>query len=1625
MLPADYALANGGNVSHVGSGQSNASNITGTLAWAIMTANALESGITPQAAPPYYGLDYYRYRTNSEMGYNPNRNLRDVNIPATVAPDCDSPLVRCMPGPCLVWEIDYQYTTLKRLQTHTPFDEALPNSTTIPMIGTARCGPLFNTQFLAASHLGFDATESLQPSDINSETLAFLPTLLSEPQIIYGTPTAKVPAASGENLNPRWYYEGYGKAGQAGQATLNWMYNENPALIPGGCRGLSPPPFAPAAVKKKQFMARPLTQGPKDANGPGLKTNWKDPVPQARGPQGKEMGTSFTDELTGNPRLQSFSSAGSNTRYTVLTGYVRGSEDRVASLSGATEGETLYGALSSTGVLLDKLKVADHLNNTYGQGINHHITPQERPRAWDQNMCDFTQCRWIPAPDPAAAPELTGTMQECRKNPAPPPKFYAAQLLPCAVTEMAGVEAPDETARIRCYGSRFTLLEAPLVRSNDTSNFLWKTCNPNITDDPDNEECRNSTGPWNTSMDRTNCCGVPDPSWSQLNASNSFRGQCLQLSQYATTVQNIAPSTGMHAYFNSYHEKGDIPKSLKEFTLALKTVTNSGANSSAGRCGSFYQRDIEAEVYYIGDALDWGSGHDCPSTNNHYINATQFNQGCQNSNWEWPDANLDVTMSKHTECNTNANKAIIDNNRCKALGNNPYDADGQLALGGSTTTDHDYFHTHTWCRRPEIQEDPYKDKYNFFNLVPQNFIECLKGDWEPTDWSKNPADDKFMYSRRVPMVAPHAEGQGHTLSNRYLTQGPVALSRGLYFGTTTSNRGLCGDNMCPHDDDSARIRIAPELTPGFPKMQCVADADARVMLFGDTWGNLNKDKKGDECKRHGSSTLTPDFANISLSDGANIGILMAQEGTGKPITQSTLRYSPLTAYKNEQRRVKPVATATRLASFHNTQLKSNSFACDCGASPIAWFHDDPPVRSSMTGGSKGGARWVVSGYGWQSLRVSSSPAMGLYLPSSKSTVRIVERDFLFNTKKNEPRNAIEINSTIDGAHMPGLAELPGMVFDGARYPTDKTRARRGAAKPSQGDDKHLVSVHTFNRGSCMRWPYGQIPRMAFEAGALDAHAQKNKSHFVQGNIPVPFDNKWCTVDADNGVRSCVYEEEAMLGYCEPVVADFAANVSDKLSRGVLSSGAPYQHCWQDPMIPEDRNAFCAANGMAAQVLIWQKVIGDRGVDEVCNIHSGAGHKQQPGGVCLIIPGTGHFGQLSALVRALKHKAAGVTFLVAPFNLTMIEYYTGHYGGITPVGHGYRAGTEPDPSLSTSGSNITGFTANETAFNTITNLKAADATIQSVKDAVAAVARAAFLGLGAAAHTRAQCEDTEYAVPAPTNSPGPARCVKWDDIFAPVYDPQIVLEHPGVTVESAMQAFDNRPTPLHYARPLDLYMARSQAKCTVFNVAAENVRIGPATFNTTNCRNLNNMDMTPIVLAGKSVAGFNAEGITVKGPDVKTGIIFAGDDTDVARGRNDVNTTNVAATILVESEATTLRYHAAMARAYGSGAQFTCKQDGRENKCRIAIMPVAREEIRFAENNHSITNLSTFLSEMGSGFLHTLFPLKMYRHEYQWILFAVYTSTLIVATTTLAILAHKATRLYDDDDDDAAGKGVER
>ena len=1489
----------------------------GTLAFAITHLSMFQTGTIPAdgnafsnvlaniasaGSRPNVKLAYSRRKRTYAEGYDPNLNLTSVNLPVPVAAACGDNVVQCVPGPCSVWEYDYQFEGAQAATSNRGYRDSM--ITTLPldqfsgaynyysMIGTPRCGPLYNTQYVKVTKKGgengFDSKEVVTPEAIPHESFFFLPTVLGTPVDVYPIPNERMaPVPDGINLNPNWYYTGWPEcydknnveltglaASQCDMPKLfmSHMYNAFPRRETAAhrvCDGKQPPPFAAAIQPDHTKLGVPL-----DLSNAASERN--EPVtPDLFDGSNPRMAMAYPATATGDLDLDE---AGG---IRVLVGYVRGVED------GYIEGDSnisTYAMHNSDGSTHNPVKYG--FPNKYsnddagggttrlthfpfsGLGPNHDILPQERTPAWREEMCDPSQCRWVPglwddphgvcktppcienpkfveAFDPALVLyEEHGLKAHEEGNPDWPWASMTAYVAAASELRETPDPPPGTNNRYRCYGKRTmnpptVIMDPNYAKLNpkySRSNQYASLCRPKVwTNDSDCQIVNvnvtgsvDSTSTVTIELPDTTCCGIYDPTQSQ---EGFYEKACLK-----TISGDVGGLYGNRKDGAFHHLQKD--------------------NSYIMECDSFYQRQEGAEVLFKGNSRLFGS-HD---------------NGCKFTDFAAyeDDGSPIPPPHKLSEC---------DN------------------LSGAAVRLRDV----KWYNRL------YRD-----GVLAHNMLQ----------WSR-------------------------------------AASYGMATWKTTLSDGQYSAEYNP-----TRLMQPHWHPPGFAPMACVTDDQARLIYLQDTYGRKGKlgmagnfDYEAADMKR----SLDPN------SDKPDLAVLMALPKSAnryKPASSGSYSYRPLEAYYQESRSAYPNPTTDRLGAFANSNQITNSFACDCNAIAIRWEYLQVPTDSANSVPANllallkqyKSSRLLISSYSWETQRVSSSPIIGLYLPSSQAVTLIAERDLLkavvpVKLKAVDPTLVAPVNvstdpvyddgiRTIVQAHLddpvtPTIDTLPNMTFDGSRlvgvHGVPKAKA------DALANDPYFVSMSVFKQGSCMRWPYGQVPRMAF----ADAQA-------------VPY---WPAHTSGANAEAHEFGPEAMMGYCETVR-------NTKL----------YQYCDKDKFTSSERRQFCTDEKVAANNIMWAIGLDARSLDSVCSTE----HK-----TCLVIPGDGVFGSVANVLKHLHTDAANYEILVTPFNYSIVEPYMAPGRQLQLVGHGVPFGPTPGFSYQTTrlGDKSRAFSGIQTDQDVYTMLDDNTCSADRIRKLVLVLAQQLLVtqDSDAATWAAAGCvqpagtgAEKVYATSSLGNAKNRLRCLKHSEVFYPNSEHGIRVDEPNVTIRSALPTFNGEATPLSFGHKKALQKARSSQPCTQMYITADNAVVGPMVSDQSNCNHLDKFHATPILLSGPSVTGLRVEALTVLGGVAGVGVLFAGDDAALSRVHKDVNVANTSVVLTSELG---LEYSAGYARAYGGQVNVTCGNI----TCHVMIMPVSADTLNFTAQPDTlvVTNLSDYTNALGDGYMHWVYHTRLY------------------------------------------------
>lgn len=1540
-------------------------------------------------------------------GYDANRNLTRDGLHEPKGNECGSKFVECVPGPCSIWEYDYQFAGLQMSQVgpvesrvlspQTVLDiskEALANGSYFdgfkdhlyyPMVGTVRCGPLFNYQYIrnldkngnqfiplpsTSSNDEFDITSVLEPKDdeITQETLDYLPTVFPEPRTVYPIPgQALVPVPHGINMNPRWYYTGFRdcfptETKTCSEETLlaNWMYNTNPTTLQ--CDKMTkPPPYAPS---------NPLT--PDDTTGPW--TPSKATAKQREGPHLNEDPALFP--YTGNPRLQKAVVTGGardGHQRAALVGYVRGFEDSYITGESENVSYPLYAATSDE--KYDNSLVTlqpQHWPN--GRGPNHRITPQEIPDDYEDDpygTCDFTQCRWVPSNANHKMPneENLGKLD----FPVAPSSAYAVLASELAIPPFEPLldNAADcnnatnmptncntkvnyayqmydrELAwknRIRNYGFQNILF---LHTQDIEGSYNGWIENPVLT-----EMYRSTpevTAPDNVTVaflecDITKC--APD-----LNKTcpEPFQGTPCTLEYNCNTASNTSNAA-------CYHDaNGTLVQPLCCATFAPFSIPKGGQHGQTNNTSPGPLQRCISELKTAFTDADW---FDTDPSDPRRLD-------CQN--FYARDANF---------------------NPLQVLTNNGHDDSSGM------------------CNYEEISDiivplnagNPSVYKKPLVGCIPKGRLnkDCyaMLGSYIPSNPPKK---------TRQAVVADRWVKQ--TLSD---TKSPLEFSRVSAFAAGGRSSWKTG---VPFD------------APRFPQMQCVDDQNAHLYELGSvmryrykgtkefeelfdvrvrfsyrhnmipTIDGVNRNLPGADAQRMFSQNVTPvdgwfpgepkpcpimtfddnegqfflDPKSKSIPSDSDVlgirqmvdrddhcGMLVLQTSHTKPKPIKGNQYRPLKAYYQETRAVFPNAKTKRSAAFLNSNEATGSWACDCNKQAIVWrwlaVPDDNKIpapkelRQAQTLFSA--SEVVIRSFSWKNLPALTTPEIGLFLPSSQPTVIIRERDFfndLGNDVRTDPENLLlqrlpTIEKRFGQQDAPGLTELPDMVFNGS--------AAKDRFRVFSGTDLK------FTAGSCLRWPYGQVPRLGL----------------------TPEDRN--TLYPDDSKRT--YGLEAAMAYCETISPHRNGS-----SVGFSPEQGKLQACNRDPLSPAQRHQFCTSNAFAALHIIYGLQIKQekRTIDHICSTE----HR-----TCLVVPGRRGLGSLESVLyehfrvhRNTPGTGDNYTFFVTPFNDTVFGLLLGNRH-TAKVAQGVDFQTADDASdfsrLNRYDSNHTGLAEHPEVFSMLNNLSHS---AEAIKDAVDALVRDL-------SNKTSGCPKGEFRIPGRSERVDATECITFDAMFKGSQEAGAVVRFNGSVIASASTLM-----------PIKFQQVRNHPdKCVRIIVkGAQHVTIEDMEADQSNC----NSPATAIVL-NTDARAVNIKGLTVLGAQVASAVTVLtaeqGDTTDITDARITVHFRDPPPT----SEANGFFRAALAASGATTSLDTTVRLTLSENNTGnyVVLLPAPNTtDINFTNGNNETTieiiNLRNSIAEFAHGTLKNLYSIEVVGSQ-SW------TVTLVLTISLAIILA---------------------
>jgi hypothetical protein len=675
------------------------------------------------------------------------------------------------------------------------------------------------------------------------------------------------------------------------------------------------------------------------------------------------------------------------------------------------------------------------------------------------------------------------------------------------------------------------------------------------------------------------------------------------------------------------------------------------------------------------------------------------------------------------------------------------------------------------------------------------------------------------------------------------------------------------------------------------------------------------------------------------------------------------------------------------ASFLNAADNSESHACDCGNSPIMYaFNGIPwqylPEKFRKDGGYSSAKdvanvnanelnTWVIeAGYAWQANvgNIQGAMSIGLFLPSNPKysyNFDIVERDFLAPPRTNNAEGPTA-GELLNRYYLGDQAPEPDVLVNELQFaaPTESTRALSDTlaslhvathalnnakdtiqTKYRGNGESFSVSKYTFEKGSCMRFPYGQVSRMEMSA--------EDQAHYF---------HRTPSRDKDSSIDNYLVGEESLMGYCENVADDQQQNTQ-------------YPYCFNDPngIATADRTTFCEDD--STRFVVVGEAINERQFENVCNTNAK---------YCLLIPGEPLFPTIADVLSYKHHDTLeGYTLMVTPFNFSVARFLLGPGRFQYEVKGGYGPDTNTLQPLADSNTKTYGIRALSTdEFNvlrgnhiggpSVASVEAAITEIKTIIDSTFAQGNGGSLS---------SWKILLAVLPYP-------KMLTHDYIYPPLAQTNIKVAHKNITIRSALKdgtlKFDRTPT-----------QRRASQTCNRFLIAAPGFVLGKTAVDQTHCdASAQQIDRAAILYGGADVSRSTLQDLRVTGAE--TPVIFAGDD-NVLFAHTPVVTANDVRIKYSHIDEAKQQYVVAAARTTNDGnSPITIEIDHNgtgPEVLKAIIQPLATDTCHIILAHNTTTQLvvidaSEYTGVFGTSIMRAEYPLLALPHHINYVLFVV-------------------------------------
>lgn len=515
------------------------------------------------------------------------------------------------------------------------------------------------------------------------------------------------------------------------------------------------------------------------------------------------------------------------------------------------------------------------------------------------------------------------------------------------------------------------------------------------------------------------------------------------------------------------------------------------------------------------------------------------------------------------------------------------------------------------------------------------------------------------------------------------------------------------------------------------------------------------------------------------------------------------------------------------ASFLNSQGVVDSHSCDCGSAlPMYKLVGGPWDEAKYLFGWGNTAQfqyqntWITeAGMGWDRNvdSISAENPIGLYLPSNNRwspNFTTYERDVLLPDTYSSVTNLTLLNETYMGYNVPKKDKLSSLLFDPVKGPWGST----------ENQPQYTVRKIVYKYGSCMRYPYGQLPMVSM--------TDQDKT-------------KYFTKPSHDNTEFFV-AEEALMGYCET----FHANLSDPHDSG------KYAFCLNDGLSIDARDAFCNSPGASRVVVGATLNPAATTVDHVCDkLHK----------TCIVIPEAPvMFPSVTKLLES-DFDFSGFTILITPFNWTTAKGFMAPNRRYYDIGREKNIADNMMPLVDKDFHTMGMQSLSKDEFMMFANNSLSVSDIQTFM---------ASIDVKLKENNNRTCTGNQNAPVAP-----PDKCynLPWvsgnnlteSDIYPPITEYNIPIKYENITIRSALTT-----------RRLSFACAKSKhganAPCTQFLVSASGFTLETTDIDQTGCENVPDLYKTAVTYGGPTVSNSAVDLNTVGSP---MPVAIVGDDTN--------------------------------------------------------------------------------------------------------------------------------------------------